>query len=131
MPDHMVTLFLVFQGTSIPLAFFKVSEINSHLDLISRFLLKLHFKATCLAFVPWLFIKFLYAGYFPLTPRLHSCSSLLGAVPLEVDLQPELLGSIDLGFPWLGQWITSAGDSRQETTEARACIFCSLLLPAV
>lgn len=47
------------------------------------------------------------------------------------DLWPELLGSLDLGFPWLGQWITSAGDSKQERMAVRACGPCSLLLRAV
>ena len=59
-----------------------------------------------------------------------SCPSL-PSVPWKADHCPEWLGSFDFGFPWLGQWITSAGESRQEITEVRACMLFSLPLPAV
>lgn len=111
-----------------PWQFFKVSEMDSHLGLIPRFLL--HYilrKLPC--FVPRLFAK-LPCAVFSACP---SNPFLLFSLVLHwgADLRPELLGSLDPGFPWLGQWITSAGDSKQERTAVGACGPCSLLLRAV
>ena len=89
-----------------------------------------HFKATALHFVPLIFMRFLWLVCFSLAPQMHSCPSL-PSVPWKADRCPEWLGSFDFGFPWLGQWITSAGESRQEITEVRACMLFSLPLPAV
>lgn len=77
----------------MPLTFFKLSEINSFLDSISRFLLKIYFKATA---------SHLFRGYLlssSVLVVLRSHPSLLGCVPWEAELQPEGLGSIPLCLP--------------------------------
>lgn len=117
-----------YSNSIYPWQFFKVSEMDSHLGLIFRFLLYYILRKLPCS-VPRLFAKLPCAVFSPRPSLLFLLSSLV--LRWGADLRPELLGSLDPGFPWLGQWITSAGDSKQERTAVGACGPCSLLLQAV
>lgn len=77
-----------FHFDSMPLTFFKVSEINSHLDPISKFPPKPYFKHiavqlfdSCILSARWLFVLWLHLGSIPIlvsqTPSLNCWTPLI------------------------------------------------------